>query len=81
MRIAIDILWNNVTSIFQINIQEAKNFLIDNAGHLKNEYCEVCIFTDITTDEFGKLKHFTNQPIPFDIIEELKKNKIVGLGI
>ena len=75
MRIAIDILWNKITSIFEADIENAINFLIDNVGHLKKEYCEVCIFTDIRTDENGKLKYFTNQPIPFDIIEELSKTK------
>jgi hypothetical protein len=73
MRIAIDILWNRVTSIFENNIDNAIDYIIENAGYLKNEICEVCIFTDLKTDENGKLKYFTNQPIPFDIIDELKK--------
>ena len=73
MAIATDILWDNVTSIFGAKIENAIDYLIDNAEYLKNEFCEVCIFTDIKTDENGKLKCFTNQPIPFDIIEELKK--------
>lgn len=73
MKVAIDILWNRVTSIFETDIDNAVSFLIDNAGHLKNEFSEVCLFTDIKTDENNKLKYFINQPIPFDIIEELKK--------
>ena len=75
MKFAIDILWNNITSIFESNIDNAIDFLMDNAGYLKNEGCEVCIFTEMKTDENGNLKYFTNQPIPFDIIEELIKTK------
>jgi hypothetical protein len=75
MKIAIDQLWNETMIIFESDIESAINFIIENAGHLKTKHCEVCLFTDIKTDENNVLKYFTNQTIPFDIIDELKKNK------
>jgi len=75
MKLTIDLLWNRVVLIFEHDIENAIKFLVDNAGNLKTEHCEVCLFTDIVTDENNRLKYFTNQTIPFDTIDEFNKNK------
>lgn len=71
MKTALNEFWFSILEIFENKILNAIEFIELNVGHLNNNHATVCIFSDIVTDDFGNLKYFTSNNIPFDIITEL----------
>lgn len=74
MNLALKELWTSIISIFENDILKGIDFINTNASQLKNEKTSVCIFSDIKTDDFGKMKYYTSHTIPFDLIEEFILN-------
>jgi hypothetical protein len=73
MKLALDEFWLSIITIYETDIQEAIDFINANSGHLNNLNSIVCIFSNIKTDDYGNMKYFTSNNIPFDIIKELTK--------
>lgn len=72
MQTALDEIWQSMISIFEDKILESIDYIEKNSGYLKRPENSVCIFSNMRKDENGHTKYFTNNVIPFDIIEELR---------
>jgi len=72
MKNALDELWKSMISIFENKILESIDYIEKNSGYLKTPENSVCIFSNIKNDGNGQMRYFTNNIIPFDIIEELR---------
>ncbi|MBH1959949.1 MAG: hypothetical protein I8H68_07540 [Flavobacteriia bacterium] len=75
MKLALNEFWISLISIFENEIVEAIEYINTNAFHLRSPQSTVCIFSDIKRDDYGNMKYFTVNNIPFDIIDELLGNK------
>lgn len=75
MNLALDLFWTKLILIFEKDLNSAISYIVDNAGYLKNKNTNVCIFTDITTDENKALKYYTSHTLPFETIETIMNNK------
>jgi len=64
--------WHCINFINSNRVLTAAEFINQTAGHLKEEKCKVCVFKNITYDEFGNPRYFETLQIPFDIIDNIK---------
>ncbi len=60
--------WNSMINIYAGRLFDSVQIIERQAGHLRKENCDVCIFTNIVTDENGRVKYFQTLQIPFDTI-------------
>ncbi len=69
--VAMNEFWEFILSFFKNKAKSGIDFITTQTDKYKNENNEICIFSDITY-EGDRIKYFTSNVIPYDIIRELK---------